>query len=300
MRRGWIITAIILIVIGITGLSFTKFNLGNEKLINIEKKWTFDAQTLNNITVIGAHNHLDVKFEKSDSDTGSIVVSGNTDQATIDQINKASIINNQYELDLTTAFKLQFFSFNFESSKIHITVALPNDDVIDTVDIATNSGNFNIDDVLAKHATFKTKSGNVNVVNVLAEQATITTNSGNLKAEDIQADTVLLTTKSGNVNANNLTGDLQATVNSGNIRIDKVSGQVTAESKSGNITMSQATAHGANISASSGNVTFTVAEGFSGFYELRSNSGNIKAPDSIGTSSEIIKINTKSGNIKVK
>ncbi|HIW35089.1 MAG TPA: DUF4097 domain-containing protein [Candidatus Paenibacillus intestinavium] len=300
MKKQWIATAIILIGIGIIGLAFNKFALGDNTTKNIEKSWTFDANTLNNITIIGTSNNLDVEFVQSDSDTGSIVVSGNTDKATVDQINKASIVNNNYELDLTTAFKLQFFSFNFEDSKIHITVSLPKDHVLETVYIDTNSGNLNAEHILVQQATITTKSGNLNVAAIQAKQAAVTTNSGNLKAEDLKAETISLTTKSGNLNADNITGTLQASANSGNIKMTNASGHVTAESSSGNITISQSTVQGADVNASSGNVTFTVAEGFSGFYELRSNSGTIKAPDSIGTSSDMIKINTKSGNIKVK
>ncbi|MCR8658747.1 DUF4097 family beta strand repeat-containing protein [Paenibacillus endoradicis] len=300
MRKRWMLTAIILIVVGITGLTFNKFEMDDKTIMNVEKEWTFDAQTLNNITIIGTSNDLDVKFVNSDSNTGSILVNGNTDQETIEKINLASIVDNKYELDLATDFKFQIFNMNFKSTKIHITISLPKDHILDVVDIGTNSGNFNIDQVLAKQATFTSKSGNVNVINVIAEQATITTYSGNLKAENIQADDVLLSTKSGNINADTVTGNLQTSVNSGNIKIDNLSGEVTAKSSSGNVAISQSTTHAADVTVASGNVTFTTAEGFSGFYELRSNSGNIHAPDSIGTSSEIIKINTKSGNIKVK
>lgn len=300
MRKRWILTAIILFVVGITGLTFNKFEVDDKKIINVEKEWTFDAQTLNNITVNGTSNDLDVKFITSDSATGSILVNGNTDQDTIDKINMASIVNNKFELDLKTEFKFQFLNLNFKNTKIYITVSLPKDYKLDVVDIGTNSGNFNIEQVLAKQATFNTKSGNVKVVNVLADQTTITTYSGNLQAEDIHAETISLSTKSGNLTANTIMGELQASVNSGNIKIDDLSGEVTAKSSSGNVTISQATAHAADVTVASGNVTFTTAEGFGGFYELRSNSGNIHAPDSLGTSTEIIKINTKSGNIKVK
>jgi len=281
MRKSWILAAFVLIIVGLIGMAASKFDFGNEHKVNFEKSWTFDAQALNNIAVVGDSQNIEVEFVKSNSGTGFVEMKGKADQKIVDKILNSSISNGSYQLDLTTDFEFRFLVFDFARTKIHMTVALPNNDILSTLNMASSSGNSKAYNILAKRAELSTQSGNLTVVGTQAEDLILKAGSGNLKVEGI-------------------TGNLNASVGSGNIKITDVSGQVSAKTRSGNITITQKTVGNADAETKSGNVTFNVAKGFSGFYDLRTNSGNIKSPESIGTSTDIIKIRTTSGNIRVK
>lgn len=280
MSKKWKVTAIVLIIIGLAGLAFNKFDLGDKQNISLKKEWTFDANTLKNMTIAGNSENLEVIFVKSSNESGSIVLEGEFNQMLIDKIENTAISGDHFELDLTTRFELQFFSLNFKTTKDRITVALPNDDILDHLEVSSLSGNTKVEHVLAKNASFSTLSGNLNVLDVTSENLILKTSSGNIVAAEISSK-------------------LHASAGSGNIKITNIAGELTAETKSGNITITQKEIGNADVKTTSGNATFTTAKDFNGFYDLRSNSGNIKSPESLGTSAEIIKIRTTSGNIRV-
>lgn len=281
MKKRWIISASVLIIIGLIGFSFNKFDLGNVDKISFEKEWTFNAQTLKNFTIEGNSENLEVKFVESSSDMGSIELEGKFSQKVMDRITETTVSDDSFHLDLTTGFEFHLLSLDFTNTKTYITVALPNNDKLDNLNVNISSGNMKIDNILANNASISTASGNLTVNNALAQELTLKTVSGNINAQEIT---------SSNLNAN---------VSSGNIKLTDISGELTAKATSGNITISQKEIGNADVKASSGNVIFNVAKGFSGFYDLQSTSGSIKAPDSIGTTTDKIKIRVQSGNIRV-
>ncbi|WEK54106.1 MAG: DUF4097 family beta strand repeat-containing protein [Candidatus Cohnella colombiensis] len=281
MRKGWVITAYALIIIGVIGLAFNKFDLGNKQKISINKEWTFDAATLKNMTVIGSSDNLEVEFVRSNDGTGFIEVDGEFSQQVVDRIMSTAISGDSFQLDLSADSEFTVFAFDFSNPKTHITVTIPDGETLDTLDVNSTSGN-------------------TKVRNILAANATVTTTSGNLTVADTQIDNLILKANSGNIIAEEITSNLDVSITSGNMKITDLSGELSAKANSGNITVTQKTTGSAKVQATSGNVHFTVANGFSGIYNLRANSGNIKSPDSIGTSSDIINIQTTSGNIKVK
>src|SRR5690606_32986161 len=163
MSKKWKITAIVLIVIGLVGLALNKFDLRDKQSISIEKEWTFDANTLKNIAINGSSENLEVTFVNSDNDSGSITLTGNFSEKLIENIENTVISGDSFTLDLTNRFEFHFLSLNFKTTKDRIVVTLPNNNLLDNVEISTRSGNTKIEHVLAKNSSFSTLSGNMNV-----------------------------------------------------------------------------------------------------------------------------------------
>jgi len=280
MNKKWMFTAIGLIIIGVVGLFMTKFDLGSPKYITFEKKWDFHAQELKTISVDSSSDNIEVEFIESPSDTGFIQLEGDFTSKIIDKINAASIAGDRFLLDLKTKFEFNLVMFDFSNPKTHITIALPQQHELNALDVSVQSGNIKAKNILARNASISTRSGNLSILDTTNESLILSAISGNITAEDI-------------------TSKLNTSTSSGNIKLTNISGDLVSKAISGNTTVIQKEIGSADIEIKSGNANFKIAEGFSGIYDLRTNSGDVKSPDLIGTSNDIIKIRTISGNINV-
>ncbi|MEK4249012.1 DUF4097 family beta strand repeat-containing protein [Paenibacillus sp. FSL W7-1287] len=279
-RKLWIL-AFLLVGVGIIGLAFNKFQIGDEGLIRVEKSWSIQGNELNELIVDGASSDVKIEFIESASETANISISGKVEPVVAERIKNTVFANEALKLDLETNGTVRFVQFGFTDTEINIQVSMPKSDELNHLQVSMSSGNAKVIGAAVDYITLESKSGNATISDIQAIEAAISSQSGNLKIE-------------------NITSKLMASTDSGNINIKTLTGELDADSKSGNITINQEESSDATVTTSSGDVKFIAANNFDGFYDVRSNSGTVSAPENNGNSDEIIKIKTSSGNITVK
>jgi len=281
MRKKLWILSFLLIAVGIIGLAFNKFDLNDSQLISFQKSWSVHSNELNELIIDGNSSDVRVEFIESDSDTVKVDISGKVEPYVAERIDQIDISNQALNLDLHTNNKVRLMQFNFAEPEIIVQVSMPKSEALDKLQVNISSGNTKLYDAAINELALESRSGDISLNNVKATEAVITSQSGYLKI-------------------NSIASKLTATTGSGDIKVNNLVGELTADSKSGYITVVQQESNNATVTTSSGDVKFTAAKDFNGFYDVRSNSGDIKVPDNNGTSNALIKIKTGSGNINVK
>lgn len=271
-----------LIIIGLIGMAFLRFDFSSaEGKINMEKRWTFSSTDLAHLEVISGSTNVDLSFINiASSEQPYVHIEGEAREDVVKKIEATELANQKLSLDLTSK-DWELFSFGFVANRtIEISVALPGDVVLETVQ-------------------FDGQSANGKMNNVKGNDVRIESTSGNIRFNRIEANQITLKCTSGNIVGSGLVGTSDIACRSGNINIDGIAGETNASITSGNITLKQTIAANAKVDATSGNVKFDAAPDFAGFYDLRATSGNINAPESPRQTDQSIVIRTKSGNIRV-
>lgn len=313
-KRNWSFLAIIFIVLGFAGMAYQGFKFGDD-LPSYNHKWVFDERELKSLIVDSDYN-IDMKFIDSPDGSNYIEISGNMEQESIDKLQQLKLSDGQLNLELKEDFQMSFLMINFQSTKQHITVALSKGESLDSLvaDLRSNDGYFT--NLNGQQIELKTSSGNIHANSITGQEVTLKASSGNITANQIKGDTSAQVT-SGNIRLEDVTGSLSSHTTSGNITVDRVQGAVDASATSGNIKFSDFSGDGKfkltsgnlkisdqrsdslDISVSSGNVSLSKDPEFQGFYDLKTTSGNIKAPESPKVTNDVIKIRATSGNIKI-
>ncbi|GGH32416.1 DUF4097 family beta strand repeat-containing protein [Paenibacillus segetis] len=313
-KRNWSFLAVIFIVLGFAGMAYQGFKFGDD-LPSYNHKWVFDERELKSLIVDSDYN-IDMTFIDSPDGTDYIEISGAMEQETIDKLQETKLSEGTLNLQLKENFHISFLSINFQSSKQNITVALAKGESLDSIvaDLRSNNGYFT--NLNGQNIELKTSSGNIHASSITGQEIKLKGSSGDIKATQIKGNTTASVT-SGNIRIDDVTGSLSTHTTSGNITVDQVQGFVDASGTSGNIKFSNFTGDGKfkltsgnikisdqrsdslDISISSGNVSLSKDPEFQGFYDLKTTSGNIKAPESPRVTDDVIKIRATSGNIKI-
>lgn len=312
-NKRWSLLAIILIIIGFAGMAYQSFNFGDEDPYH-EQKWTLEA--LNSLTVESGYD-IDVEVIESTNGTNYIEIRGNMAEDTINRLKKTTVSGPNVNLDLSRSNKWSFMVINFQSSKQHMTVALTDPAMIDQINFKLHSNSGQFKGLSAKNIELTTSSGNLTASSITSEHLTMKATSGNLKASEIKGETeirigsgnVKVEQIQGNLTAHGTSGELSvedaegaidAKLSSGNIRLKNFTGDGVIKSTSGNITLTNQRSDSLDISLTSGNITLSADPEFKGIYDLKSSTGNVKAPDSPMQTRDVIKARTTSGNIKIQ
>ncbi|SDG42871.1 Putative adhesin [Fontibacillus panacisegetis] len=314
-NKRWSFIAIILIALGIAGMAYQQFDFSNnEELPYHQQKWSFDSLTSLNVN---SDYNVDVKFINSSDNSNYVEVSGNMKQETIDQLKNTVAAGDSFTLNLTEKQSWSFFSFNFHSTKQQITVALSKPEQLDQLKFKLTSNDGSFTDLVGKTIEVSTSSGNIVVENAKTNQLTLNATSGNITAKKIAGDTeinltsgntkvdeltgaLIVESTSGEISIDHVNGPVKTSITSGNTKINNLTGPGEFKSTSGNITLSDQRSDSLDISNQSGNVKLSIDDSFKGIYDLKSTSGNIKAPDSPMKNSDLIKIRVTSGNISIE
>ncbi len=284
MVRNWLIAAGCLVILGILGMAVYGFDFAgmNANRVDVEKRWAFEQKGLESLYVDGGSLDMNVAFIPSeDGRSGYVEVSGTVDRRIAEKLEAAQISGKMLHLDMNADWR-NFDLFAFGDRRLDVTVALPEQERLETVRFGLRSGNGSYSGVKGKHVRIGASSGNVKFTGLEA------------------AERIELESRSGNIKGSGIAGSAQVTVGSGNITIDGLAGDAIVKSGSGDIAVKQRTVADMDVQARSGNVTIDVAEGFAGFYDLRASSGNIHAPDSKHQTLDTVKVRTGSGNITVR
>jgi len=271
------IVGLILVIVGIVGMSSNQFNFG-DKFKDYNKKWTIDNGTLSHL-IINSEYNTDIEFIQSTDGTQSIELTGLFEDKVISQLNQIHPQNGEFEISMVDD-SIQFFSISFKSQKATLTVSLPDLNQLQEVGIHFTSSNGFVTNMSANNIDITSKSGNLKLKSIFAKQLRIEANSGNITASDIQ-------------------GNANFSIKSGNMDIINYAGEGTFKANSGNIELIQKGASSLDISAKSGNVKLTADPNFKGFYDVNANSGNIHSPESLRLTKDLIKVRTNSGDINI-
>ncbi|MBX4147639.1 DUF4097 family beta strand repeat-containing protein [Paenibacillus lautus] len=280
MNRKWLFSlAIALILVGIVGMAANKFKFG-EDLVSYQNRWDLqDAVNLKKLT-IASNINISFAFEDSGDSNGYIAFDGKLKPEHVDILKNFNPSGSEVKLDLTTPSTFQLMSVDFRSPKGTLTIVLPSTTQLDELDLSTISDNIQVSGASSKVVDISVKSGSINLSGIQAEQLSVENISGSIRGSDIRASTRLVN-HSGNVVLKNMEGPLDIEVTSGNVN----AGLLGVSS--------------VNILCRSGNVKVQPDPSFRGFYDLKTLSGSVSAPESLKETTDTIQVETYSGNIDI-
>ncbi|MFB4328971.1 DUF4097 family beta strand repeat-containing protein [Paenibacillus sp. CR_12] len=280
MNRKWLFSlAIALILVGIIGMAANKFKFG-EELVSYQNRWDLqDAVNLKKLTITSNMN-VSFAFEDSGDDNGYIAFDGKLKPEHVDILEAFKPAGQEIDLDLTTADSFQFMSVDFHSPKGKITIVLPSSTKLEELDLSTLSDNIQVSGASSKSIAISVKSGNINMNGIVADQLNVENISGSIRGSDIQASAQLVN-------------------HSGDVELKDMEGPVDIEVTSGNVNVGLLGVSSVNILCRSGNVKVQPDPSFRGFYDLKSLTGSISAPESLKETTDTIQVETYSGNIDI-
>jgi DUF4097 and DUF4098 domain-containing protein YvlB len=320
MRKLLFTVGIICILIGVVGVVSTNFNFGtNGTETAYEKEWTFTDNELKNLEIESSYS-IDLKVVPSTGDRNSIHISGEASDEVIKQIESAVISNQTLKINLDEKIELFRFMDFSGIEKQQIVIKMSEQAQFDSVTTNLSASSTRLADLNTKKLNMDSSSGSITVTNLQADQAVISNTSGSITVNDLQGDQVEISNTSGSIQANgaivtrmtlengsggikgeNIKGEVDATTTSGSIKFDELaSDPLKLKSISGSIHVNQLLTQSADIEATSGSVKLTVPADFGGFYDLKSSSGSISAPESKRATNNLIKVKTTSGSISIK
>ncbi|RAR43448.1 hypothetical protein DP091_13140 [Paenibacillus sp. MDMC362] len=260
-------------------MAANKFKFG-EELVSYQNRWNLqDAVNLKKLT-IASNMNISFAFEDSGDSSGYIAFDGKLKPEHVDILKNFSPSGPEVELDLTTPSTFQLMSVDLHSPKGKLTIVLPSSTQLDELDLSTLSDNIQVSGASSKVVDISVKSGNINMSGIQAEQLSVENVSGSIRGSDIRASTRLVN-HSGNVVLKNMEGPLDIEVTSGNVNV----GLLGVSS--------------VNILCRSGNVKVQPDPSFRGFYDLKTLSGSVSAPESLKETTDTIQVETYSGNIDI-
>lgn len=199
-----------------------EFEESNNKDSEFKKNYNLIIHTINDSINIkkSSDNKIHIKFDFDDYDNYNIT---DNDKG----------VKIEY-------LKTKYFALNRKKSG-EILVELPEDIMFDDAEIASTSGNINVEDLKSNKAIISSTSGIQNIekidskvislssVNaqikieyIKAERVSISSVSGKIDAEDIDSNNIIIDTISGDINIENADGKLKTTSITGNILINDI------------------------------------------------------------------------------
>lgn len=260
-------------------MAANKFKFG-EELVSYQNRWDLqDAVNLKKLTITSNMN-VSFAFEDSGDDNGYIAFDGKLKPEHVDILEAFKPAGQEIDLDLTTADSFQFMSVDFHSPKGKITIVLPSSTKLEELDLSTLSDNIQVSGASSKSIAISVKSGNINMNGIVADQLNVENISGSIRGSDIQASAQLVN-------------------HSGDVELKDMEGPVDIEVTSGNVNVGLLGVSSVNILCRSGNVKVQPDPSFRGFYDLKSLTGSISAPESLKETTDTIQVETYSGNIDI-
>ncbi len=285
MRKFWYFTAFCLIVIGIAGAANHNWNAVDKNMRDFEKKWTFSAEELRDLNIKSEYN-VTMTFVKSTDGTNTIQLTGRGTEKMAETVQATEISGRKLDLELIRLPRryMNLFGFNLEHPTERFVVSVTDEAFLDRLRIKLDSGNLELNNAAA----------------IRISSAVLDSDSGNLSLGEFASETLEIDVDSGNVKAERVTADLTASIDSGNITIENMTGKANLSADSGNVKLYKLDSSDASISVDSGNAYVRVPADFSGTYDLKADSGRVRAPESKRGTDAVIKVRTDSGNITIE
>ncbi len=285
MRKFWYLAALCLIAIGIAGAVNHDWNKVDRNLRNFEKKWTFSAEELRELSIKSEYN-VSMTFVKSVDGTNSIELKGHGTERMVETVQAAEISGRKLELELIRLPRkyINLFDFSFDPPTEQFVVSVTDEALLDRLKLKLSSGNLDLKDASLLRIS----------------SAVLDSNSGNLSLGEFVSETLEIDVDSGNVKGDRVTANLTASIDSGNITIENMTGKADISADSGNVKLYKLDTSDTNISVDSGNAFVRLPASFAGTYDLKADSGRVRAPESRNETNDTIKVRTDSGNITIE
>lgn len=275
-KQNRVYLIILLIVLSCVG---TACQLGNvvDKLSSYEQKWTFKQGETSSL-VFDSEYDASIDFIKSPDGTNYVEISGNMEQNTIDQLKATEITGDTLDVKLQKAMKI--VATPYKSTKLRIIVALTDDTQLERISYDLHSGNVSLTHVEAKHIDVSVFSGDVKM-DGLKGALTVESTSGNITAADV-------------------VGTADVSLHAGDIKFDRFTGNGVFQVTSGNVTLTEQRSDLLDISVRSGQVALSPDPEFKGFFDLKTTTGRVIAPDPLQETTDVIKVRVISGHIRIQ
>lgn len=316
--KNWVRFAIACIVVGVVGMSIFGFEFGDDR-VAYEQRLEFNDADISSL-LIRTDDSTNITFVPSGDHQISVRFEGKWKQEAIDRMEQTAPEGNSLIIDTTSEDSFHLFTFNMDFSDNHIEIRIPSNKALEDLELDNVSSDSDISGIHAKNVSIKSTSGDLNLEDVQAMQLMVSLTSGSLEMKDVTAEGSasfdLLSgdvelenitsskiegkIQSGNIEATEIHGRVEVKSTSGDIEIEELYGDATVVVQSGNVEISQAQKGNLDIKTVSGDVDVTAASDFAGFYDVQAVSGSVRAPESLRTGTELIKVRASSGNIKIE
>ena len=178
------------------------------------------------------------------------------------------------------------------------------------LDLHTDTGDIYVDGVSGVMGEFVTDTGDITFKNVvLSSTLFVDSDTGDLRLEDVDTTDLDLSTDTGVVIMTGINGnvcDVDVDTGSINITSSMFSSSMKLHTDTGNINLTEVVGTAYDLSSSTGDVNFTLADSSNLYYDLKTDTGNIKVDGaSQGTRHSttqgtiLLKVNVDTGNIRI-
>ncbi|MDP4096184.1 DUF4097 domain-containing protein [Paenibacillus sp. P96] len=280
------------IIIGIAGLTLwgwgwnssisgliPSLKLGDRDLIEHEQRWTFSDGELQELKLAFPHD-ANIQFTESGSDEGYVALEGRLEENIIQRLQQTRLEGAKLGLDMEPERQpIELFAFG-PGSRSQITVAVPRGTELSRLDI-------------------KDTSGSIEVTNARVQETHIELTSGDLNIRDFRGGQLAVNMTSGDVSIQDAKAAVNLELTSGDIELKGLSGDGAIRSTSGSVSVEQREAGNLDIELKSGDVDIRTAPAFKAIYDVRASSGEVEAPVSSPGATNVIKVNTTSGDIRI-
>ncbi|MDG0792273.1 DUF4097 domain-containing protein [Cohnella ginsengisoli] len=267
---------LVLIVLSLIGTACQSRDLV-DKLPAHEQKWTFTQGKLHSL-VVDSEYDVSMAFIASADGSNYVEISGNMQQHTIDQLEATEIAGNTLKVELNKDVKL--VAPNYKSTKLQMTVALA-------------------DDTRLKQVSYKSKAGDASFTDLKAENIDVSFHSGDVKVDGLQGALTVEGTF-GNITAADVDGSADVSLRTGQIKFDRFTGDGVFKLTSGSIDLTEQRSDHLDISVRTGDVTLSLDPAFKGFFDLKTTTGRVNAPEPPQETTDKIKVRATSGNILIR
>lgn len=257
--RNWIVVALILIVIGLIGMtsSFSIEGLFSGGAENYSREETLDAADVKEIEFeVGS---MDMEIVPVSSDQIRARVSGKASKKNHDNI----ILKLERDGDRVkvVADTNDGFSIGINIMDLDLRVELPARKW-EELKLDTGSGDMDMRDIAARTIKVDGGSGDFTAEGIEADQFETVLGSGDLELQELKAANVELTVNSGNTTIDQVTASkISIQGNSGNVELIDSDAELKTRIESGNILVeTDKIKHAMNLETGSGDVTISTNE----------------------------------------
>ena len=268
------------IAAGVLGL----FAFGTETLTTSQLphyEYTIEAGTdLKRLELEGDRGSIQVNWV---FDGGNkIEINGQAPDKVISKLSEAKVSNGTLVLDYRTKAPEQWIQFgvNTQSQNHEVTIHATETQVLERLKANVAMG------------TLKLSGGRVNELEA-------NSNLGEVIVKQLQGNRVQLSSDAGSVLAEDVDAVIDASSSLGQVKLLHTTRSVTAKADAGSVVIDQKEPHPITASSNLGSIKISVSPQFDGVYDLRTNLGDIHAPDSKMKSDMVIRARTDLGEITI-
>ncbi|RJG26523.1 DUF4097 family beta strand repeat-containing protein [Paenibacillus thiaminolyticus] len=212
-----------------------------------------------------------------------IEINGQAPDKVVSNLSEAKVKNGTLVLDYRTREPEQWIRLigvNTQSQKHEITIHATETQVLERLKANVAMGTIHI------------SGGRV-------DELEANSNLGEVIVKQLQGNRVQLSSDAGSVLAEDVDAVIDASSSLGQVKLLHTIQPVTAKADAGNIVIDQKEPHPITASSNLGSIKISVSPQFDGVYDLRTNLGDIDAPDSKMKSDMVIRARADLGEITI-